>query len=74
MTLAAALWKGFHPIAPVLFAAIVASVLLLGLAAPILSRIRTSQAKKTDDYRDARKSARIEAEITREPPLDLNKP
>jgi hypothetical protein len=61
--LAVSLLKGFHPLAPAVFMVVIAAVLLLALAAPILSRIRANATASSDEYRAARTSARIEAEI-----------
>ncbi|HXO16863.1 MAG TPA: hypothetical protein VN909_01705 [Candidatus Dormibacteraeota bacterium] len=61
--LAVSLLKGFHPLAPAFFMAVIAAVVLLALVAPFLRNMRAREAAKSDAYRAARASARIEAEI-----------
>lgn len=58
-----ALLRGFHPLAPAIFMVTVAAVLLLAFTGPILRRIRAAEAMKSDAYRVARASARVETEI-----------
>lgn len=61
MVAAASLSSEFRPHAIAAVLGIVAAVLLLSIAGPVLARIRAAQAARADS-RAARASARIEAE------------
>lgn len=63
---ATVLLRSFHYSTPALLLGAVAVIAILALAAPILKRIREVQGAKSDAYKAARASARIEAQIERE--------
>jgi len=52
-----------HRPAPAIFLLIVATLLLLALTGPLLRRVGATEAMKSDAYKAARSSARIETEI-----------
>lgn len=56
----------FHHGTTALLLAALAAIAVLALAAPILKRMREAQGAKSDAYKSARASARIEAQIERE--------